>query len=67
MKYYKVQKEKNYWDKNGKYLGCAVENELMTEREMKKWGFPFTDNFIPVEIKKTETYWFFGSRFEIKQ
>ena len=53
MKYYKVQKEKNYWDVNGKYLGCAIENELITEREMKKCGYPFTSNFMPVEIKKT--------------
>lgn len=49
-----------------KKINKGVNNELMTEREMKKWGFPFTNNFIPVEIKKTETYWFFGSRFEIK-
>ena len=66
MKYYKVQNEKNYWNKNGKYLGCAVKNELITEREMKKHEFPFTENFIPVEIKKTKTYWFFGCRFEME-
>lgn len=66
MKYYKVQKEKNYWDRNGKYLGVAVKDELITEREMKKQNFPFTDNFIPIEIKKTKTYWFFGCRFEME-
>ena len=66
MKYYKVQEEKNYWDKKGNYLGCAIENELLTEAEMKKRNFPITKNFLPVEIKKTSTYWFFGCRFEIK-
>lgn len=66
MKYYKVQKEKNYWDEHGNYLGCSIENELITESEMKKRKFPFTSNFLPVEIKKTKTYWSFGCRFEIK-
>lgn len=66
MKYYKVLKEKDYWDKKGNYLGCAIEDELLTEAEMKKRNFPITENFLPVEIKKTNTYWFFGCRFEIK-
>ena len=66
MKYYKVQEEKDYWNMYGKYLGCAIKDELLTEAEMKKWNFPFTDNFMPVEIKKTDTHWFFGSRFENK-
>lgn len=66
MKYYKVQEEKNYWDKKGNYLGFTVKDELITEAEMKKWKFPITSNFLPVEIKKTKTYWFFGARFEDK-
>lgn len=66
MKYYKVQKENNYWDKYGNYLGCSIENELITESEMKKRKFPLTSNFLPVEIKKTKTYWFFGCRFEME-
>lgn len=66
MKYYKVQEEKDYWDKKGNYLGCAIEDELLTEAEMKKRNFPITKNFLPIEIKKTNTYWFFGCRFEIK-
>ena len=55
MKYYKVLKEKDYWDKKGNYLGCAIEDELLTEAEMKKRNFPITENFLPVEIKKTNT------------
>lgn len=66
MKYYKVQEEKNYWDKKGNYLGCAVKDELITEAEMKKWKFPITSNFLPVEIKKTDTHRLFGARFENK-
>lgn len=66
MKYYKVQEEKNYWDKKGNFLGCVLKNELITEAEMKKCKFPITSNFLPVEIKKTKTYWLFGARFEDK-
>ena len=66
MKYYKVQEEKNYWDKKGNYLGFTVKDELITEAEMKKRNFPITKNFLPVEIKKTHTYKSFGCRFEIK-
>ena len=65
MKYYKVKSEKNYWDKNGKYRGCSIENELITEKEMQKRGFPFSSNFEPVEVKKTNTYWCFGCRYEM--
>ena len=64
MKYYKVQKENEYWDRTGKYLGFTVEDELITEAEMKKKKFPITSNFVPVEIKKTDTHWFFGCRFQ---
>ena len=64
MKFYKVKNEKNYW-KNGKYCGVAIENELITEKEMQKRGFPFSDNFKPVEVKRTNTYWCFGCRFEM--
>lgn len=66
MKYYKVQNEKNYWDEKGNYLGFVVRDELITEAEMKKFKLPITSNFLPVEIKKTKTYWFFGARFENK-
>lgn len=65
MKYYKVKEEKNYW-KGREYLGVACKDELLTEKEMKKMGFPFTDNFEPVEISRNKTYHFFGCRFEMK-
>ena len=66
MKFYKVQEEKIYWDEKGNCLGCVVKDELITEAEMKKWKFPITENFLPVEIKKTKTHWSFGARFENK-
>ena len=66
MKYYKAKSEKNYWDKNGKYCGFSVEDELITENEMKKRGFPFSSNFEPVEVKQSNIYWMFGCRFENK-
>lgn len=65
MKYYKVQKDNGYWDmKTGEYLGYVCENELLTEADMKKKGYPITKNFKPVEIKKTDTYKAFGCRWE---
>lgn len=64
MKYYKVQEEKIYWDKNGNCLGCVVKNELITEAEMKQRKLPIADNFVHVEVKKTNTHWSFGCRFE---
>lgn len=64
MKFYKVQKENNYWDKNGKHIGFVVEDELITPSEMKQRKLPITSNFVPVEVKKTNTHWFFGCRFE---
>jgi hypothetical protein len=67
MKYYKVKEGREYWDmKTGIHIGFTVENELLTEAEMKKMGFPFTSNFEPVEIKRNKTYKAFGCRFESK-
>ena len=67
MKFYKVQEEKNYWDKYGNWLGTAIQDELITEKEMEKRKYPKTSNFVPVEVKKTQTYWFFGCRFEVEK
>lgn len=40
-----------------------VKNELYTKGEMLRYAipYPFTEE---VKIKKTNTYWFFGARFE---
>ena len=32
MKYYKVQEEKNYWDKKGNYLGTiGIKKEIISD------------------------------------
>ncbi|MBR3229817.1 MAG: hypothetical protein IKF91_03210 [Bacilli bacterium] len=66
MKFYKVKSDNQYWNENGEYIGFVVENELITPSEMKKRKLPITNNFFLVEVKKTNTYWFFGCRFENK-
>lgn len=47
--------------------GIFVANELYTSRELDEFYIPFDkvlDIFDRVVVKKTEVYWFFGSRFE---
>ena len=64
MKFYKVKRDNEYWNKNGEHIGFVVEDELITPSEMKQRKLPITSNFVPVEVKKTNTHWFFGCRFE---
>lgn len=64
MKFYRAKSEKNYYKKNGEYYDFVCEDELIIEAEMKQRKLPFSSNFEPVEIKKTDTHWFFGCRFE---
>ena len=61
MKYYRAKK--NYTNK----IDEIIKNELITEEEMKNLFYKnFNKNlFEIVEIKKTDTYIFFGARFEI--
>lgn len=55
MKYYKVLKD--HCD--------VVENELLTEKELKK--YEYNKKYLEiVEVKKSNTYKFFGIRFEMK-
>jgi hypothetical protein len=47
--------------------GIFVANELYTATELNKFYIPLAqvnDIFEEVIVKKTETYWFFGCRFE---
>ena len=64
MKFYKVKRDSEYWNKSGEHIGFVVEDELITPSEMKQRKLPITSNFVPVEVKKTNTHWFFGCRFE---
>ena len=60
MVYYRVKKEHdNRARKDGSIL---VQNELYTEREVKKFCIPMTYLDKVVE-KKSEIYWLFGARF----
>lgn len=75
MKYYKVKKEYDNWNiyklKNNKFIhdGFLISCELKTPSEYKKLcetikNFDIRKAFYPVEVKKNNTYWFFGARFE---
>lgn len=47
--------------------GVFVADELYTPRELDKFDIPvrlFYEMFEPVRVRKTDTYWFFGCRFE---
>ena len=59
MYYYKA---KIGFDDGKKLL---VKNELITEKEKEKYYKNFKDEFFEiVEVKKNNTYIFFGARFE---
>ena len=62
MKFYKVKKENLYWNKRD--FVEVIEDELITPSEMRQKNLPITDNFVLVEVKKTNTHWIFGCRFE---
>ena len=78
MVYYRVrpecdQKPRIKLKKSGRYAykrvrdGIFVANELYTCGEIEKFDIPWDKLYDIVErvvIKKTEVYWFFGSRFE---
>lgn len=57
MKYYRVKEYKDFSD--GTVL---IKNELLTEREFQKTGYP-ENWFEIVNVLAKETYWFFGARF----
>lgn len=65
MKYFKVKKTsdqvKRITDDN-KNNGIFVENELYTEKELKRFKNGIVNTDI-VNINKNNTYFFFGCRF----
>lgn len=61
MQFYKVKEYRDFSD--GTVL---IKNELLTKREKDKKGYP-DEWFIPVQVKKSETYWFFGARYACKE
>lgn len=65
MTYYRVKPEADNTRRittSGKCDGIWVWNELLTPAEVKKYvGYEIRTE--KVEVKKTETHWFFGARF----
>ena len=62
MKYYKVlpQYDQKRTRKNNGYFHIA--NELITEKELEKYGY-IKECCKIVNIPKSQIYWFFGARF----
>lgn len=60
MKYYKIKKEHD--NKKRKDGSILIENELYTEKELKKYNIP-VDYCDIVEVSKRQVYFFFGARF----
>ena len=60
MKYFKVKKQyDNYGRSDGSIL---VQNELYTEKEVKRFGI-MPNRLEEVDVKKNQTYFMFGARF----
>lgn len=71
MKFYRVPEKLDqrrlYQIKNGRRINNGlflIGNELLTEAECRKINAPI-DELEAVEIKRTNTYWWFGARFEV--
>jgi hypothetical protein len=69
MIYYRVRKEYDNFPKNPKVHdgNILVGEELYTEAEFNKLPFVYAGAFERVEIPKSQTYWFFGVRFQQKE
>jgi len=71
MLYYKVKEQydnKRIYKRNNRgqlaYNGFLVGNELLTQKELEKLGNVNLEWFEQVNVKKTDTYFFFGARFQ---
>ena len=71
MKYYKAINDKVMFLANRTKAIVFVQNELLTEKELKRyceqnnWNYDkiVEQNFSTVEISKRQIYYFFGCRF----
>lgn len=61
MIFYRVKKEADGVSV-GRNFRQLVRNELYNERELEVYNIPMR-YVIPVEVRKPDTYWFFGARF----
>ena len=69
MIYYRVREEYDNFPKNPKVRdgNILVANELYTEAEFNKLPYVYAGAFERVEIPKSQTYWFFGARFQQRE
>lgn len=69
MIYYRVRKEYDQFPKNPKVRdgNILVGNELYTEAEFNELPYVYAGAFERIDIPKSQTYWFFGVRFQKQQ
>ena len=69
MTYYRVRKEYDQMPKNPRVRdgNILVANELYTEVEFNKLPYIYAGAFERIEIPKSQTFWFFGVRFEKRE
>ena len=66
MKYYRIKKEKYFY--NGKKSIILVRDELITLNEWNKLGLNadrLNEYIELIEVSKKKVFWFFGARFEM--
>lgn len=66
MIYYRVRKEYDQFPQNPRVRdgNILIGNELYTEKEFNKLPFVYAGAFERVEMPKSQTYIFFGARFQ---
>jgi len=66
MTYYRVREQYDQFPKNPKVRdgNILIGGELYTEKEFNKLPYVYAGAFEKVDIKKSDTYVFFGARFE---
>lgn len=69
MIFYRVRKEYDQMPKNPRRRdgNILIANELYTEAEFNKLPYIYAGAFERVDIPKTQTYWFFGARFQVQE
>lgn len=65
MIYYRVRKEYDNFPRNPRIhdVSILIGGELYTEKEFNKLPYVYAGAFERVEVPKSQTYWFFGTRF----
>ena len=66
MKYYRIRKEYDNFPKDPKVRdgNIYIGEELYTESEFNKLPYVYAGAYEIVDVKKSDTYWMFGARFQ---